>query len=159
MNDRPSFVYVTYIATTPEKLWEALTSGDFTYHYWGGRRIQSDWKVGSPVRHIKEDGGLDWQGEVLRAEPPKVLSYTFEVMMDDTKRDVGGNPVDDSGEKPSRVTFEITPFMGHVKLTVTHDQFEPGSKVLAGVSQGWPAILSGLKSLLETGKPMFPEWR
>ena len=60
-------VYVTYIATTAEKLWEALTDGEFTRRYWGGRRIQSDWKVGSPVRHVREDGGIDWQGEVLQS--------------------------------------------------------------------------------------------
>lgn len=92
--DKPVFTYVTDIATTPEQLWEALTSGDFTYQYWGGRRIESAWKPGSPVKHVREDGGTDWQGEVLEADPPKRLSYTF---------------------------------MGHVKLTVTHDHFEPGS--------------------------------
>lgn len=157
--DEPKFVYVIYIAATPEKVWEALTSGEFTCHYWGGRRIESDWQVGSRVRHIKEDGGLDWHGEVLAADPPKLLSYSFDVQMDKCKRDIDGKLIDDSGEPPSRVTFEIEPVMGQVKLTVTHDQFEPGSKVLKGVSNGWPAILSGLKSLLETGEPMFPQWR
>ncbi|MBI3129705.1 MAG: SRPBCC family protein [Candidatus Tectomicrobia bacterium] len=141
------FVYVTYIATTPEKLWEALTSGDFTLlYYWSGRRVQSVWMPGSPVRHTKEDGSLDWQGEVLQADPPKLLSYTFDVAM-------GG---EGRRERPSRVTFEIIPFMGHVKLTLTHGGFEPGSKVLPGISRGWPAILSSLKSLLEGGKALFP---
>jgi uncharacterized protein YndB with AHSA1/START domain len=147
--DKPRFVYVMYIATTPEKLWEALTSGEFTYHYWAGRRIQSDWKPGSPVQHITEDGSLDWQGLVLQADPPKLLSYTFD--------DQRG--VENRRERPSRVTFELVPYMGHVKLTLTHDDFEPGSKILEGISVGWPAILSGLKSLLEGGKPLFPDWR
>jgi uncharacterized protein YndB with AHSA1/START domain len=71
---KPPFVYVTYINTTPEKLWEALTDGEFTRRYWGRRRIQSDWSVGSPVRHVREDGGIDWEGEVLQAQPPRLLS-------------------------------------------------------------------------------------
>jgi uncharacterized protein YndB with AHSA1/START domain len=157
--DRPKFVYEIYIATTPERLWEALTGGEFTYQYWGGRRIQSDWKPGSPVRHVKEDGSVDWQGEVLRADPPRLLSYTFEVRPDSAKREVAGRLVDDATEPPSRVTFELSPFMDKVKLTLTHDDFTPGSKVLEGVSQGWPAILSSLKSLLERGEALFPEWR
>ena len=68
--EKPKFVYVSYIATTPEKLWQALTDGEFTRRYWGGRRIQSDWNVGSPVKHLREDGGIDWQGEVLKSERP-----------------------------------------------------------------------------------------
>lgn len=75
------FVYVAYIATTPEKLWEALTDGDFTQRYWGGRRIQSDWNVGSPVRHVRSDGGIDWQGEVLQSQRPHLLSYTFHMQI------------------------------------------------------------------------------
>ena len=72
--EKPKFVYVSYIATTPEELWQALTDGEFTRRYWGGRRMQSDWNVGSPVKHLREDGGIDWQGEVLKSERP---SFTF----------------------------------------------------------------------------------
>lgn len=160
MSEPQQFVYVIYIATTADKLWEALTSGAFTYQYWGGRRIESDWRVGSAVRHVKEDGGLDWRGEVLAADPPRLLSYTFEVV-DAEECGLEGEPgaEAEAQEPASRVTFEIRPFMGRVKLTVTHDRFEPGSKVLAGVSQGWPAILSSLKSLLERGEALFPDWR
>ncbi len=71
------FVYVTYIEATPERVWEALTSGDFTEQYWGGGRIESDWEVGSPVRHVKHDRGMDWEGEVLEYDPPRRLSYTM----------------------------------------------------------------------------------
>src|SRR5262249_32289900 len=127
------------------KLWAALTGGDFTYHYWAGRRIESDWRPGSPVRNVREDGGVDWQGEGLRAEPPPLLSYTFR-----------GGP---GGERPTRATFERTPVMGKVKLTLVHDEFEPGSPMVDAVGEGWPAILAGLKSLLERGTPLFPSWR
>lgn len=151
-----SFVYVIYIAATPEKVWEALTSGEFTQQYWAGRRIQSDWQAGSPVRLVKEDGGLDWHGEVLAAEPPKLLSYTFNVDDDDCECEFSEHDTQAglATEKASRVTLELTPMNKQVKLTVTHDQFEPGSAVLKGVSQGWPGILSNLKTLLETGQAM-----
>lgn len=159
MND-PHFVYVTYIATTPEKLWEALTSGDFTSQYWGGRRIESAWKPGSPVRHVKEDGTLDWKGEVIEADPPRRLVYTFDCLTDDEMPDYEGERVDlENREPPSRVTFEIAEYMGRVRLTLVHDGFEPGSRVVQGISHGWPAILSSLKSLLESGQPLFPGWR
>jgi len=158
--DKPKFVYVTYIATTPEKLWTALTSAEFTARYFAGRRIQSEWRPGAPVKMFKDDGTIDWQGEVLAADPPRLLSYTFDVLEDPNRRDHKGNIVELSGrERPSRVTFEIEKFKGQVKLTLTHDDFEPGSKVLPGISEGWPAILSGLKTLLEGGTQLFPNWR
>jgi uncharacterized protein YndB with AHSA1/START domain len=140
--DKPEFVYVTYIATTPEKLWEALTGSEFIRQYWFGREVESDWRVGSPVVYRYDEGRkLDFTGEVLRSEPPSLLSFTFDPHTGDGPRQ----------ERPSRVTYEIEPMGSAVKLRVTHDDLEPGSKVLAGVSNGWPAILSGLKSLLETG--------
>ncbi len=154
------FVYVTYINTTPEKVWEALTNGDFTYQYWAGRRIESDWKPGSRVRHLMEDGGIDWDGEVLECDPPRRLAYTFDVRLNAGKKNVDSEcGCHGSGEPPSRVTFEIESFRDKVKLIVTHDQFPPDSKVLPGISKGWPAILCGLKSLLETGEALFPDWR
>jgi uncharacterized protein YndB with AHSA1/START domain len=141
---RSPFVYVTYIKTTPEKLWEALTGGEFTRRYWGGRRIQSDWNVGSPVRHVREDGGIDWEGEVLQAQPPRLLSYTFHMQISEQHR----------GERPSRVTFELQPMGSVVKLTLTHDDFESGSATFETTRHGWPAIMSSLKSLLETASPL-----
>ncbi len=138
------FVYVAYIATTPEKLWEALTDGDFTQRYWGGRRIQSDWNVGSPVRHVRSDGGIDWQGEVLQSQRPHLLSYTFHMQISDEHRD----------ERPSRVTFELQSVGSVVKLTLTHNGFEAGSTTFETTFHGWPAIMSSLKSLLETGSPL-----
>ena len=142
--DRPKFVYVSYISTTPEKLWNALTDGEFTQQYWGGRRIQSDWQVGSSVRHVRQDGGIDWQGEVLKSERPRLLSYTFHMQITDQHR----------GERPSRVTFELEPMGSVVKLTLTHDNFESEKATFETTRHGWPAIMSSLKSLLETASPL-----
>lgn len=142
--DKPSSVYVIYIATTPERLWTALTDGEFTRQYWGGRRIQSDWNVGSPVHYVREDGRVDWQGEVLQADPPRLLSYTFHMQISDAHK----------RERPSRVTFELEPTGSVVKLTLTHDELDPDSVTFETTRYGWAAIMSSLKSLLETGRPL-----
>jgi uncharacterized protein YndB with AHSA1/START domain len=144
---KPSFVYVTYIAATPEQVWQALTDGAMTRQFWYGRRVESDWKVGSPVTFWYDANGVEAvsdSGIVLESHPPTRLSYTFHVEFIDELRDA----------HPSRVTFEIEEKSGDVKLTLTHDEFEPGSQVLAGVSQGWPIILCSLKSFVETGRPL-----
>ena len=142
--NKPEIVYVTYIATTAEKLWKALTDGEFTRKYWGGRQIQSDWDVGSPINHVRADGGNDWQGEVLKAERPRLLSYTFHMQISAQHR----------SDRPSRVTFELEPIGSVVKLTLTHDDFESEKATFETTRHGWPAILSSLKSLLETGSPL-----
>lgn len=145
MAEGPAHVYTTYIAATPERVWEALTGPQFTKEYWGGLHIDSDWSPGSPVRLVREDGGgVAWQGEVLAAEPERLLSYTFHMLISEKHRQ----------DSPSRVTFEIEPVGPVVKLTVTHDRFEPGSATYESTRYGWPAILSSLKSLLETGHPL-----
>jgi uncharacterized protein YndB with AHSA1/START domain len=141
--DKPTFVYVTFINTTPEKLWAALTSGEFTKRYWYGRRVESDWRVGSPVTFWVDDG-LDVSGEVLESDPPRRLSFTWRSLCDDEMR----------RERPSRVTFEIESAGSVVKLTLTHDDFEPDSKVYPAICSGWPRIVSSLKTLLETGRPL-----
>ena len=143
-NDSQEFVYVTYIKTTPEKLWEALTSAEFTRQYWFGIAVTSDWKVGSTVKYLKE-GDAKVEGKVLIADRPKCLSYTF--------RETFG---ESSKEPPTKVTLELEPEAGTgtVRLTVTHSDFVPNSKHRPSISQGWPAVLSGLKSLLETGKTL-----
>ncbi|SRR5712691_8446231 len=137
----PKFVYVTYIATTPEKLWQALTEGAFTRQYWFGQTIESDWTLGSRVVFRSGSDVHDY-GEVLACEPYTRLSYSWRVEFHELFRH----------EKPSRVTFELEAMGAEVKLTVTHDEFEPGSKVHAAVSNGWPLVLASLKSLLETGR-------
>jgi uncharacterized protein YndB with AHSA1/START domain len=138
---KPEFVYVTYIETTPEKLWEALTDSAFTRQYWFDTEVRSDWKVGSPFALVMS-GTVTDTGEILEADRPRRLSYTFRHERDDDMRN----------EPATKVVFTLQPFGKLVKLTVTHEGFGVGSKLLDGISKGWPAILSGLKSLLETGK-------
>jgi uncharacterized protein YndB with AHSA1/START domain len=140
---KPVFVYVTYIESTLEKVWQALTDGDFTQQYWGGLRISSDWQVGSQVQHVRPGGGIGWLGEVLRCEPPNVLSYTFSMQMNEGYR----------ADAPSRVTYELREADGVVRLTLTHEHAGP-SATYENTRHGWPAIMSSLKSLVETGKPL-----
>lgn len=141
--DKPKFVYVTYINTTPEKLWSALTSGEFTEKYWFGSRVQSDWNVGSPLTILTGVADKDWQGEVLQCDPPRLLAYRFRV--------AGGS------EHLTRVVFQLEQHGPVVKLTLTHDELDPkDEKFRTGISQGWPAVLSNLKSLLEGGQPLVP---
>jgi uncharacterized protein YndB with AHSA1/START domain len=138
---KPEFIYVSYIETTPEKLWEALTNSGFTKHYWFDTEVRSDWKVGSPFALVMGDKTTD-TGEILEADRPRRLSYTFKHQLFEEMRN----------EPATKVVFTIEPHGKIVKLTVTHEGFVEGSKLLGAVSKGWPAILSGLKSLLETGK-------
>jgi uncharacterized protein YndB with AHSA1/START domain len=133
------FVYVTYIETTPEKLWQALTDGDFTERYWFGHRIASDWKVGSAYRFTKQ-GMPHSDGKILISDPPRQLAYSFDGCSPESRR-----------ECTSRVTFDIEPSGRSVKLTVTHDNLDEGGVTYCEISGGWPMVLSGLKSLLESG--------
>ena len=158
------FVYVTYIKTTPERLWAALTEPAFIRRYFGGGGPESDWKVGSPVRWSMgaEDDLHDWDQQVLEAEPHRRLSYTWHNYQPEMARMFGWSDerlAELRKERRSKVTFEIEPAGPMVMLTVTHDDFEPDSEMLRGVSSGWPAILSSLKTLLETGDelPLTPE--
>jgi uncharacterized protein YndB with AHSA1/START domain len=144
MSNKSKFVYVTYIRTTPEKLWEALTDPKFTRQYWYGVSSESEWKVGSAWRLMIPDGRVGDAGEVLEIDPPKrlVISWRNEFMPELR------------AEGFSRATFELEPEDGMVKLTVIHEMDRPGSKLIEGVSSGWPPILSSLKSLLETGESL-----
>ena len=140
---KPEFVYVTYIETTPEKLWEALTSSAFTRQYWFDTEVRSDWKVGSPFALVM-GGKVTDTGEILEADRPRRLSYTFKHELMEEMRN----------EAATKVVFTLAPFGNLVKLTVTHEIGRPKSKFIEAVSTGWPAILSSLKSLLETGTPL-----
>jgi uncharacterized protein YndB with AHSA1/START domain len=137
---KPEFVYVIYIKTTPAKLWEALTSSEFSRRYWFGTELRSDFRVGSPLALVM-DGTVTDTGEILEADRPRRLSYTFKHELDDGMRKEGA----------TKVIFTLEPHGELVKLTLTHENFAPGSKLLDGISKGWPAILSSLKSLLESG--------
>jgi uncharacterized protein YndB with AHSA1/START domain/DNA-binding transcriptional ArsR family regulator len=154
------FVYTTYIKTTPERLWSALTDPAFTQRYWGVSLV-SDWNAGSTVtwQLPKNVTIADARQVVLASDPPRRLSYTwhtltpeFFIAYPDTREKMARA----AEERRSKVRFDIEPMGELVKLTVTHDDFEPGSVILGGVSEGWPAILASLKTLLETGAPLMP---
>ena len=139
MAGRPGYVYVTYIESTPERVWKALTHPDLTGQYWGHSNV-SDWQAGSRWEHRRVDGSgiADVVGTVLESVPPHRLTMTFD--------DPGPGP---SGG-PSKVTFDIEPYHEIVRLTVTHENLA-GDEALEAASAGWPAVCANLKSLLETG--------
>lgn len=140
---KPEFVYVTYIATTPEQLWRALTDAEFTKRYWMDCELVSDWKVGSRMT-MNRDGEVKNDCVIRESDPPRRLAYDWVSVHDsEMKR-----------EKPSRVTYLLEPHGDLVKLTVTHENFADGSKTLPSITFGWPMVLSSLKSILETGKPL-----
>ncbi|MBB6036131.1 ArsR/SmtB family transcription factor [Phytomonospora endophytica] len=151
------FVYVTYIKTTPEKLYRALTEPEFIAQYFEGTGPTSDWRPGSPITWSTEADGEshDWGQRVLEAEPGKRLSYTwhnYEPEMAKYFPDwTGARLAELRAEPVSKVTFDIEPAGDGVKLTVVHDGFAPDAEMLKGISQGWPGILSNLKTVLETG--------
>ncbi len=142
MGKELTFIYVFYIRTTPERLWEALTNPEFTRQYWGGNANISDWKKGAKWQHVDRDenNNVYVVGEVLESLPPKRLVLTW------------ADP-DDTADS-SRVTFEIEPIEDMVRLNVTHGDFKTGSVMAGKVSGGWPRVLSSLKSFLETGKAL-----
>ena len=160
--DKPSFVYTTYIRTTPEQLWQALTTPAFTRRYWSAT-FQTNWKAGSTMRWDLFEVTIDDPEQVvLESEPHRRLSYSWHTvtpeladlleLSEEARERL-------TAEQRSKVTFEIEPLGELVKLTVIHDGFEAGSLMASLVSQGWPSILSSLKTLLETGEtlPAFDE--
>jgi uncharacterized protein YndB with AHSA1/START domain/DNA-binding transcriptional ArsR family regulator len=151
------FVYTSYIATTPEKLWQALTDPAFTSRYWGVS-LESDWTAGSALSwHMFGVTVASPEQVILEADPYRRLSYTWHDFTPEFAKAVGFTEefqATIAAEPRSKVTFELEPAGALVKLTVVHDGFAPGSTVLGSISEGWPAILSNLKTLLETGDTM-----
>jgi uncharacterized protein YndB with AHSA1/START domain len=144
----PDYVYVIYIAAPPQKIWDALTDGETARPWWAGTRQESTFKVGSPIVYHR-NGGVDLRGEILEREEPNHLVYTFHME--------GPGPAHDEG--PSVVTYTIKPSGGMTMLKVVHSNFPKGSLSRKGVEQGWPAIFSSLKTILEGGKmPQFSDW-
>jgi uncharacterized protein YndB with AHSA1/START domain len=137
-----TFVYVTYIRTTPERLWSALTSPEFMKRYWLGVYFESDWKVGSSWKLVYPDGRITDTGETVEIDPPRRLVLKWR---NEFKPEL-------KAEGYSRCTVELEPVDGAVKLTITHAMDRAESKFIEAVSGGWPRILSNLKSLLETGE-------
>jgi uncharacterized protein YndB with AHSA1/START domain len=153
--ERPEFVYTTYIKTTPERLWQALTDPAFTRRYWGGVTMETDWKTGSTMTWLEENGVriADPEQVVLESEPYRRLAYTWHTMTPEHARAHGFEELQPkmAAEARSKVSFDIEQLGEMVKLTVVHDGFEPDSTVLEYIRQGWPHLLASLKSLLETG--------
>jgi DNA-binding transcriptional ArsR family regulator/uncharacterized protein YndB with AHSA1/START domain len=165
-SDQTTFVYTTYIHATPERVWQGLTDAAFTKRYWrhpvsGGVSWPSEWRKGSTYDLAYEEVGLvisDPEQVVLESDPYRRLSYTWHTFTPEWAIQHG---IDEStaaawrAEPRSKVAFDIEDAgKGVVKLTVVHDGFAPGSGVLQGVSNGWPAVLASLKTLLETGSAL-----
>ncbi|AMV38071.1 SRPBCC family protein [Planctomyces sp. SH-PL62] len=138
------FLYVTYIRTTPEKLWQALIDPEFTRQYWVETWQECEWKPGASWKLVGPTGKVPDSGEVLEIDPPNklVLSWKHHI-----------TPAA-AHEAPTRLTYTLEPQGEAVKLTVLHESEVPDSKVIGAVSQGWPHILASLKSLLETGESL-----
>jgi uncharacterized protein YndB with AHSA1/START domain len=139
-------VYNVFIKATPEQIWDAITKPEFTSKYFYGSLVESTLEPGSPFIGWSPDREQQWtDGDVIESDPPRKLSYTWRALYDETA----------AAEEPSRVTWEIEPADGGVtKLTVVHDQLEASPKTAENVAGGWSYILSGLKTLLETGEPL-----
>jgi DNA-binding transcriptional ArsR family regulator len=153
--EKLEFVYTTYIKTTPERLWQALTEPSFTHRWWQVT-LETDWQVGSLMTW--DNNGItiaDPEQVVLESDPYRRLAYTWHTYTPEHKERLGDEVFAKvSSESRSRVAFDIEPLGEMVKLTVVHDEFEPGSTAATMVSNGWPMFLSNLKSLLETGEPL-----
>lgn len=144
---KPQFVYVTYIAAPPERVWEALTKPDISEKYWFGYRVTADGKPGERMTAVNPAGRLAHDDPIVESDPPRRLVYGWKPLYKDMP-----------DERPSRVTFVLEPFKGQTRLTVTHDEFDDGSKIFGMIAKGWPAVLSSLKSFLETGRGLEPSW-
>ena len=142
---KPAIVYTIYIASTPEKVWQALTSAEFSRQYFSGFAIEADLKIGGDFIARAPDGSVHISGEVIECDPPRRLTVTWNVNWPALVEKLG----------PTLVTYEIEPSGGAVKLTMlqSHDR-TISDDILSGGREGWPAILSSLKSVLETGHPL-----
>jgi len=138
---KPEFVYTIYIKTTPQALWNALIDPEITPQWWFGCVQQCDWRKGAEWRLVRDDGRVVDSGEVLEIDPPRHLVLSWRKELHEELR----------AEGYSRATFDLEQVGDAVRLTITHSSDTAGSQLIAGVSKGWPQILSSLKSLLETG--------
>jgi uncharacterized protein YndB with AHSA1/START domain len=144
MSSGPRHVYEVYIRTTPQRLWEALTSPEVSQRYFYGTAVTSTFAVGAPIRWLEPDGTAALEGVVLESEPPARLVHSF-VMLHHAEARL---------DRPSRVTWEIDGLGETCKLTLVHDEFESETATWREVAHGWNPVLSGLKTLLETGRPL-----
>jgi uncharacterized protein YndB with AHSA1/START domain len=144
---KPVFVYVTYIAAPPERVFEALTKPELSVKFWYGYRVQADGGRGARMTAHNPAGKLVHDDPIIESDPPRKLVYGWKPLYKDLP-----------DEKPSRVTFLLEPFKDQTRLTVTHDEFDEGSRMFEMISKGWPAVLSSLKSFIETGRGLESTW-
>jgi len=146
--DYVRFVYVTYISASPEKVYKALIDPKTTTKYWQHVNA-SDWRPGSRWEHRRSgsEGTIDLVGKVIESTSPRRLVLTWAFPADEARE-----------EKHTMVTFDVEQVHNVSRLTVTHDRLEPGSDMLQGITEGWPKVLSSLKTLLETGRPLPRLW-
>ena len=144
---RSTYVYVTYIRTTPEKLWSALTNAEFIKQYWFGMHCESKFTTGSPWKLVSGDGQLYDSGAIVEADPPRRLVIRWQHQ----------NKPELKAEGDSLCTMELEPSGTAVKLSITHSIEREPSKFIEAVSGGWPKVISNLKSLLETGAAVLKE--
>ena len=140
---KPDFVYMTVIAASPEEVWKGLTTPEFTRQYWHKTRVRSDYEAGGRIEFLNEDDSVGVAGEIIRADPPNELAYTWQFTGADSAA---------KDDPPSRVTFKLEALNVGTRLTVIHDQLEQGSETATMVTFGWPHVMAGLKTLLETGE-------
>jgi uncharacterized protein YndB with AHSA1/START domain len=143
-------VYQVFIKATPERIWDAITKPEFVEKYFFGAQIESTYEPGTPIRSWSPDRSKLWgDNTVVEADPPRRLVHTWRSLFDDEQ----------ASEEESRVTWEIEPHDGgYSKLTLVHDQLEGAPKTAASVAGGWMLIISGLKTLVETGEPLTSDW-
>jgi uncharacterized protein YndB with AHSA1/START domain len=146
--DKNAITYVLHIGAAPEKVWQGLTRSEFTKQYWAGQYFDTDWKVCSELNHRMPDGRTVVKGKILVSDEPKTLSYSWKVDMKD-------NPA--SGVL-TRITFLITAFKSTTALTLVQEGHLAGTEAHTIVSNVWRVVLCGLKTLLETGKPLPFDW-
>jgi len=144
---RSTFVYVSYIRTSPEKLWSALTDVEFMKQYWFGMYCESRWTTGSSWKMVSPDGHITDAGEIVEADPPRRLVIRWKHQ---SKPEL-------EAEGESRCTIELQAVEAVVKLSITHSIEREPSKFIVAVSGGWPKIISNLKSLIETGSTVLRE--
>lgn len=132
--------YQAYIRTTPAKLWDAITNPEQTRRYFYGLAVKSDWKPRSAIKHLLPDGNSQIEGTVLEVDPGKKVVHTFATTGE--------------SDAPTRVTWELEPMGSVTLLTLTHDDFDGETKTYQSVARGWNRVVSGLKTLLETGQPL-----
>jgi len=142
--ERPRHVFQVYIRTQPDRLWQAITDPEFTQRFFFQTRLQVELRPGAELQYWNRDGKLAVEGHVLEVEPPRRLVTTWAFRHQPEMAD----------DPPSRVTWEIEPLDEMCRLTLTHDDFLSETATFKSVGQGWPLVLSSLKSLLETGEPL-----